>query len=606
MSSINAHKHKPSYILQAEELKSNDGQWAAYNSTRHCVMLAGPGSGKTKTLTIKMARMLAEDIKAPRGIACITYNNQCARELKRRLKVLGIDDGYRTSIGTLHGFCLKHIILPYAQLAKLPKAYPITVASMAEINLIQQEALGKTIGTDNRWDIRFDVYRRTILDRKSKEWRTKDEEAAQVIEAYEGILDKKGLVDFDSMFLIGLCLIREYKWVRKAIAARFPILVVDEYQDLGHPLDQLVQCLCFQSGIRLLAVGDPDQSIYGFTGANPELLHNLAKRKEVESIQLKLNYRCGSQIIQASKAALAETRDFKSGHNDPGIVYIKECHNGLADQAEHVCDIIIPEALGRRKERKLGDIAILYLDKNDGDIIANAVEQKKWQFIRVDGNNPYQPSPVTYWLEDCAAWCAGAWKNGTVRLSELINRWIAFNERLDSPEKHRYARVQLVSFLYNHRNPNTLLYDWLSEFQKQGLRDAIDNELRLRDDKDKVDNLSNVSSKYGPMKAATVAFFGGQGGSPDHLTLTTLHSAKGLEYDVVIMIGLEQGRIPNFRSVSGEVLKEERRKFYVGLTRARHEVHLLYSGWSMNQYGRRFNNGRSTFIDEVEASLRTK
>jgi DNA helicase-2/ATP-dependent DNA helicase PcrA len=216
--------------------------------------------------------------------------------------------------------------------------------------------------------------------------------------------------------------------------------------------------------------------------------------------------------------------------------------------------------------------------------------------------NPYQPSPVTYWLEDCAAWCAGAWKDGKIRLSELISRWLTFNERLDSPEQHRHARIQLVSFLFKHRTPDTKLCDWLSEFLKHGLQETIDNEPRLRDDKDKVENLLKVTSAEGKLETITTAFFGGQGGSPDHLTLTTLHSAKGLEYDVVIMVGLEQGRIP-WNNDSDNVLREKRRLFYVGLTRARHEVHLLYSGWCQNQYGRRFDNGRSQFVDEVESSL---
>ena len=354
--------------------------------------------------------------------------------------------------------------------------------------------------------------------------------------------------------------------------------------------------------MRLLAVGDPDQSIYGFTGAEPALLRSLADRDDVESVQLKLNYRCGARIIQASKAALAEARDFESGHDEPGVVYINECPNGLAAHAIHVCETIIPKALGCRDGRKLGDVAILYLDKNDGNVIADAVAKKGWQFVRVDGNNPYQPSPITYWLEDCAAWCADAWRTGKVSLSELINRWLAFNERLDSPEQQRNARTNLVSFLYNHRTPNEKLHDWLSEFLRCGLQETIDIELRLRDDKDKVENLLDITSKDGKLEAANVAFFGGQGGSPDHLTLTTVHSAKGLEYDVVIMVGLEQGRIP-WNTDSENTLREKRRLFYVGLTRARHEVHLLYSGWCQNRYGRRFDSGRSQFVDEVESSL---
>src|SRR5665213_4235230 len=100
------------YLRAAEELRGNAGQWAAYESTGHCVVLAGPGSGKTKTLTIKMARMLSEDVQPPRGIACITFNSECAGELRRRLEKLGISEGRSVFVGTLHSFCLKNVVIP--------------------------------------------------------------------------------------------------------------------------------------------------------------------------------------------------------------------------------------------------------------------------------------------------------------------------------------------------------------------------------------------------------------------------------------------------------------------------------------------------------------
>ena len=150
MSPTNASGAKSLHMLVAEQLRKNKGQWQAYESTDNCVILAGPGSGKTKTLTIKLAKMLSEDVRTPRGIACITYNNQCARELKRRLSDLGIEEGRRASIGTLHSFCLQHIVLPYAHLTSLPKKYPITVATIDEVKELQQEALDKTIGSE-RW-----------------------------------------------------------------------------------------------------------------------------------------------------------------------------------------------------------------------------------------------------------------------------------------------------------------------------------------------------------------------------------------------------------------------------------------------------------------------
>jgi DNA helicase-2/ATP-dependent DNA helicase PcrA len=105
------------YLKAAEGLKANEQQCAAYESTGHCILLAGPGSGKTKTLTTKLARILAEDVHEPRGVACITFNNECAKELEDRLAKLGIEPSSRVFIGTVHSFSLTQIILPYAKVA---------------------------------------------------------------------------------------------------------------------------------------------------------------------------------------------------------------------------------------------------------------------------------------------------------------------------------------------------------------------------------------------------------------------------------------------------------------------------------------------------------
>src|ERR1700731_452547 len=97
------------YLKASEELRENPGQWEAYGSTGHCVVLAGPGSGKTKTLTIKLGGLLFEEIEEPRGLACITYNNECARELELRLYALGIEPSRRVFIGTVHSFSLTQV-----------------------------------------------------------------------------------------------------------------------------------------------------------------------------------------------------------------------------------------------------------------------------------------------------------------------------------------------------------------------------------------------------------------------------------------------------------------------------------------------------------------
>lgn len=606
MSAANASTATPPYMLAAEALRKNKGQWKAYESQGNCVILAGPGSGKTKTLTIKMARMLAEDVRTPRGIACITYNNQCARELRRRLAALGVEDGRRAAIGTLHSFCLQHIVLPYARIAGIPVPDPLNVATAEERDKCWAAAVEKIVGTNENprdWMFRCDHYRRTHLDRDKPEWRGDYEDAAKVIEDYERRLIKRGLVDFEAMVLLGLQLVERHEWVRKALQAQFPVLVVDEYQDLGHALHRIVLCLCFTARMRLVAVGDPDQSIYGFTGADPALLQDLAKRDGVEPVRLQMNYRCGPTIIRASEIALGETRGFKSGVHEVGTLDIHCRPQGFDDQADFICDTIIPDALERREGRQLGDVAVLYRSQYDGNAIAKAVEARGWDFIRIDQGNPYPRSPVIFWLEDCAAWCEGGWQSGEPRLSDLVRSWQNFNETITVDAGQRALQRDLVKFLYSHRASDQPLRDWLSDFRAACLDSCLAREPRLRDDVIPVAKLAEVCGADARLAEFTVSAFAGQGGAGTHLNLMTLHSAKGLEFDVVILPFLEEGILPNYRSNTDPKLREDRRLFYVGLTRARHEIHLVYSGWYRTPYGSVKNNGESRFLAELRDEL---
>jgi DNA helicase II / ATP-dependent DNA helicase PcrA len=138
------------------------------------------------------------------------------------------------------------------------------------------------------------------------------------------------------------------------------------------------------------------------------------------------------------------------------------------------------------------------------------------------------------------------------------------------------------------------------EFRDECFGQILDMDPTLRDERDVLATI--VEASGGALGAWTVAVFGGQGGSPDHLNLITLHSAKGLEFRVVVMMGMEQGRIPHW-SASDVGKREQRRLFYVGLSRAKDEVHMTYSGWTENRYGRRFHRGPSEFLAEVRDRL---
>jgi hypothetical protein len=322
------------YLAAAEEFRRNREQCKAYESKGHCVVLAGPGSGKTKVLTVKLARLIAEDVAPPRGVACLTYNNECVRELTRRLARLGIRNSRNVFVGTVHSFCLKAVLLPYSKLAGLGLPDPLRIAMPSDSERLFNQAKDKVVGVNERpdeWRRRCDRYRRTYLDREGPEWKEKDLPSAEVIEEYERRLRSAGFIDFD------------------------------------------------------------------------------------------------------------------------------DCEDGLPHQAMYACEELIPQALASGVARNLGEIAILYRDKRQGDVAAECSANTGLDFIRVDANAPYRCTPMTMWLEGCAAWCAGGWKTGEPGLSDLLARWRAFNGSVGSDAESLERSRELVRFLFSHRDTDESL-----------------------------------------------------------------------------------------------------------------------------------------------------
>jgi DNA helicase-2/ATP-dependent DNA helicase PcrA len=590
------------YLREAEDLAGNLGQQAAYDSNGNTVVLAGPGSGKTKTLVLKLARILAEDVHAPRGVACITYSQECARELSRRLEQLGLREAPNLFVGTVHGFCLRHLIQPYAHLTDLPVPFPISVATKRQSDQLQKKAGDELFGINHpHKPMELGRHRRSILDRGSLAWRSEVELAAWA-EAYEGQLRNAGLIDYDDMVIMGERLVSDYDWVLPLVQAKFPVLAVDEYQDLGVALHRIVKRLAFDGGVRLFAVGDPDQSIYGFTGADGSLLQDLAARDDVERIQLQLNYRSASGIVSASEMALGELRGYQS--NDPdreATIAFVECDDGLAGQAFCAVDEIIPNALANKADRCLGDIAILYRDYKAGDAVAEAVKQAGFDFVRNDTAAPYRKVPVTSWIEDCAAWCAGGWRSAHPHLRGLIDRWRGFHRANKSEDDVQKGARKLTALLWSLRSEGGLAREFVAALRTGLLDELLSAEPTLADQKEQVEMMSAALAVGGAIEDLDVSSFGGRDGSPQHLNLLTLHSAKGCEFDVVIMVGCDLGSLP-WRGAKPSEHQESRRLFYVGLTRARDEVHMLYSGFVDTRFGRK-HWGRSPFLNELETRM---
>ena len=552
------------------------------NSRGHVALLAGPGSGKTKTLTIKLARILAEDVKEPRGAACITYNNECARELETRLEALGVELSRRVFIGTVHSFSLTQVVLPYAKAAKLGLPDGFRVATNRQQRAALEVAHAKVIGgPGNPHDLTFRMgtYRRSILNRESSVWRDRDPEMANLVEAYETALRANGLIDFDDMPLLAVKALREHEWVQRAILAKFPVLVVDEYQDLGRALHRMVLGLCFGAGIRLVAVGDVDQSIYGFAGANPELLKQVSEREDVQTVRLKLNYRSGTKIVTASEYALGEVRGYEAPPgSQEGTIFFHALAGDYATQADHLFGVIVPDLFNRLPDLMPGDIAVLYPAAWIGDSVAQAAEAHGLSVVRTDTNALYpRGSRLLRWLELCAAWSCGGWRSGRPRFRKLQTEgYQLFAEAIPTDDARLSFRHGLLAFLWPRRDGALPLHAWLKQIHDEFLEPFFNASTTLDDERANLEALIARTDVGGDAEAITLGAFAGNGDGRDRVNLSTLHSAKGREFRVVVLFGMDEGRIPRNGASPGQ-RREARRLFYVGFTRPEDELHILYS-----------------------------
>lgn len=568
---------KPSYLVAADDLRGNDDQWQAYESIGNCVILAGPGSGKTKTITVKISRLLAETVHRPQRVACITYSNACVTELRSRLNKLGVEDGNRILISTVHSFCLTELVLPYANLAGVAVPEPLVVATPTEASQIFNAAYSSVHGGYPKSYIRTacDKLRRTIPDRDSAEWRAWSPYETQIVETYEDLLLAKGQIDFDGLVLAGLELVEKHEWVRRAIRAKYPVVVIDEYQDLGLPLHRIVRAL-LDANVRVIAVGDPDQSIYGFTGANPGLLRALAQDPRIEPITLRLNYRCADRIIAASRSLFPDRADFQSHDDRQGEIVIHKLERDLAGQAKYALETLVTALLDANDTWSPGDIALLYPSKVEGTEIAKVADRLQMRYFRLDNGSPIKRTRLTEWLTEVAQWCAGGWETGKVQLSLLLKTWRRLQRAGKSETQLHMSRKQLISALFALRDGALSLHEWLTSLNSLVLDDMLRSEPGLSDDIDTLSDLIEAAAEGGALQDFTVEIFGNQGKSPDQINFMTLHSSKGLEFQAVIMLGLEAGVFPSRFVKTREQFEEAARLFYVGVTRAKAQVHLAF------------------------------
>jgi DNA helicase-2/ATP-dependent DNA helicase PcrA len=606
----------PTLSLNEEFQRLNDGQKDAVLGDGNTVVLAGPGSGKTATLVVKIGHLLSEKISPPSGLACVTYNNEAVREFRNRLGQLGIRARKGVFLGTVHSFCLNCVVRPFGPLIDERFREGIAVAGEDRAGALLQEAAQAIVANANvEWmGPRLTRLRRAIAC--GEDTSGFEDTDPQVVAAYEDLLLRERLIDFEGIVITALHLITQHEWVRRFLAARFPWLVVDEYQDLGGPLHQIVTSLVNNAGIRAFAVGDPDQTIYDFTGANPQYLNELAGRVDFTPIRLKFNYRSGRRIIDASQAALApaEVRGYAPdpARQTQGEVFFIKSDGYFSDHASKAADAVLS---ANQAGTPWEEIAIFY--RGTGglvDAIKVELTRKQIPFLW-ERDTRFPAAPVVRWLQMAAAWSLTAPQEREQSFGELFRFFsdlLLAAGRTEDGAPSLDDRVLFHRFLTHQFREDTPVREYIAEAERiLGLQELLAASNEYATDFERYQVLIELVAAEGGLNAARLIEFSAYGKVRGKLVLTTFHSSKGRQFDVVVIPGCAEGTLPrwtwnrgqrNWEPPSERPLAEARRLFYVGLTRARHKIYLVYSSAFEGRFGL-VQLGVSRFAKEISDKL---
>jgi DNA helicase-2/ATP-dependent DNA helicase PcrA len=625
----------------------------------HHLILAGAGSGKTRVLTHRIA-WLNEVFGVPtHGIFAVTFTNKAAGEMRHRID-LQLRNGSRGMwIGTFHGLAHRLLRLHWAE-AKLPEAFQV-MDSDDQLRLVkrvvQQLELddGKYPPKQIMWWINAqkDEGRRPqhIQPEPHDQW---GETLRQAYAAYQERCDRAGLVDFAELLLRAHELLRDNPALLAHYRARFREILVDEFQDTNAIQYAFVRVLAGDSG-HVFVVGDDDQAIYGWRGAKVENVQRFLKDfPGAETIRLEQNYRSSANILGAANAVIAHNPDrigkqlwTDSGDGDP--IDLFAAYNEM-DEARYLVERARQWV---RDGGSYGDIAVLYRSNAQSRAFEEAMLSEQVPYRVYGGMRFFERAEI----KDALAY---------LRLMTNRNDDAAFERAVNTPtrgigertldEVRRIARQQslslweasmlatqgndltsrarnaLAGFInlvqqitvetapmnLAERIEHVLTRSALREHWSKESRNALDSESRT----DNLDELISVASRFvrrdddieegAEDMSELVAFLSyasleaGEGqaqAGEEGVQLMTLHSAKGLEFPLVFLAGMEEGLFPSARSLeeSGR-LEEERRLAYVGITRARQKLILGYAE-SRRIHGQDNYSLPSRFLREIPREL---
>ncbi|MCY3568334.1 MAG: UvrD-helicase domain-containing protein [Chloroflexi bacterium] len=659
MSDVSA---QPAVVIDLDHL--NEAQRAAVTHPHGpLLVIAGPGSGKTRVITHRIA-WLIEQGTPPWRILAVTFTNRAAREMRTRLEsLIGPEQSNDVWLGTFHRICVR-MLRSQGQEIGVPRNFVI-FDSDDQMQVVRNAL--KDLQVDPK-----QYPPRALLSRISRvksegtseqEFAAStgsyfDEIASRVWSRYTAQLTEAAALDFDDLLLKTLDLF-ENDSVRRSYEDRFDHVLVDEFQDTSTTQYQLARAWSAGNG-NLTVVGDPDQSIYSWRSADIRNLNYFVRdHREATEVQLNNNYRSTQQILDAANAVIDRAADrikrrlVTDNHDGP----LPRWHEAYSesDEAEYISSHV---ELGLRDgSLRPGDAAVLYRTNAQSRAIEESLVQHGIPYRLVGATRFYDRREVRDLLAylrlvrnaaDPVAFTRVVnvpTRGIGAKTLDLLTDWSAVNARsafqaaataagidadalrgyVTPPQVSRRAAASLKEFV-------KLVEDAREQASREPLSDVLrsilvkiryrewlvrqsDTETEAESRWENVQELITVTENYSEIApgAALDAFLEDVAlvadvddlpdGPPDAVTLITLHQAKGLEFPVVFMVGMEEYLLPHQLSMDDpKQLQEERRLCYVGMTRAMRELHLLHAFRRAYQ-GRSGHNPPSRFLADIPEEL---
>lgn len=599
-----------------------------------CLVIAGAGSGKTKVLTTRIAHLINSGV-SPYEILAITFTNKAAKEMRDRLNVLVPNNN--AFVGTFHSFGLRVIRENCLHLG-LDRNFTI-IDSDDVLSIIKKILKEKGIDSKEcapsyiRNRISF-IKNEMLTPAEIDKYMTSDAEmiAADVYREYKRRLKANNSVDFDDLLTLPVELFLHNKEVLEHYQNKFKYILIDEYQDTNEVQYKMTKILAgkYQN---IFVVGDPDQSIYMFRGANFRNILNFEKDyQSTKVIPLEENYRSTKMILDAANSVIKNNKERKDKNlKSNNGVGVKLKYLRSYDEKHEITLVIeqIKELLNQGYQKK--DIAIFYRTNAQ----ARVVEE---QFLK--SNIPYKVVGSYYFysrkeIKDLICYLRLILNpHDEISLRRVINvpkRKIGAstianietmaNEKnismFDAIEKGKELEFKNLILELQKDSESMSLTELIDDIlDKSGMREELENDPSLESEL-RLDNLMEFKSITATFEETTgsvnlgdfleeislIADITEHKDFEDVVTLMTIHSAKGLEFDVVFLVGMEEGIFPHANALAErDGIEEERRLMYVGITRARKLLYLTNAKRRM-LYGKDQSNPPSRFIEEIDTEL---